>query len=180
VATILPAGLRITVIGDRAVGWPAVPDLVTARGWDYLVRVQRQTRLRTPDGIETRLHDLLTQPGQRCGLAGQVFKKQGWRSVSVVAYWRTTERDPLLLVSSLPPQWNLVNIYRQRSAIEALFRDWKTSGRQWEASQVRDVAYQRVLVVALASATVLTLCLGEAAAQTIGATVPGGPSSSIV
>jgi len=98
----------------------------------------------------------------------------------VVAYWRTTERDPLLLVSSLPPQWNLVNIYRQRSAIEALFRDWKTSGRQWEASQVRDVAYQRVLVVALASATVLTLCLGEAAAQTIGATVPGGPSSSIV
>jgi len=44
VATILPAGLCITVIGDRAFGCPAFTDLVTARGWNYLVRVQGQTR----------------------------------------------------------------------------------------------------------------------------------------
>ena len=167
VAEILPAGVRITVIGDRAFGCPAFTDLVTARGWDYLVRVQGQTRLRTPDGTETPLRELLTGAGQRQCLRGQVFKKQGWRHASVVAYWRTTCRDPLLLVSSLPAQWNLVNEYRLRSAIEALFRDWKTSGWQWESSQVRNVAHQDVLVLILALTTVMTLCLGDEAAQEI-------------
>jgi hypothetical protein len=167
VATILPAGLRITVIGDRAFGCPAFTDLVTARGWHYLVRVQGQTRLRTTDGSETPLRDLLAHPGQRRCLRGHVFKKQGWRDASVVAYWRRACLGPLLLVSSLPAQWQLVNVYRLRHAIEALFRDWKTSGWQWESSQVRVVAHQEVVVLVLALATVLTLCLGEEAVQAI-------------
>jgi len=128
VAEILPAGLRITVIGDRAFGCPAFTDRVTARGWDYLVRVQGQTRLGLPDGTEPPLRAWLTSAGHRQCLRGQVFKKQGWRHASVGAYWRTTCRDPLRLVSRLPAQWNLVNAYRWRSAMEALFRDWKTSG----------------------------------------------------
>jgi hypothetical protein len=44
-----------------------------------------------------------------------------------------------------------------------LFRDWKTSGWQWEASQVRDPQHQAVLVLAIV--TLLTRCLGEEAAQ---------------
>jgi hypothetical protein len=172
IGELLPAGVRITVIGDRAFGCPAFTDLVTARGWHYLVRVQGQTRLRTADGSETPLRDLLTQPGQRRCVRGQVFKKQGWRDASVVAYWRTTCREPLLLVSSLPPQWGLVNEYRLRSAIEALFRDWKASGWQWESSQVRDVDHQAVLVLVLALATGITLCLGEEAAQELLAEPP--------
>jgi hypothetical protein len=51
--------------------------------------------------------------------------------------------------------------------IEALFRDWKRSGWQWEASQVRDVAHHEVLVCILALTTLLTLCLGEEAAESI-------------
>jgi hypothetical protein len=157
--------VRSTVLGDRAFGGPAFTDLVPARGWDYLVRVQGQTRLRTADGTEMPLRDLRPQPGQRfCG-RGHVFKQHGWRAASVVAAWRTTCRDPLLLVRSLPAPWSLVTEYRLRSAIAALFRDGKTSGWQWEASQVRDVAHQAVLVLALA--TMLTLCLGEEAVQTI-------------
>jgi hypothetical protein len=46
-----------------------------------------------------------------------------------------------------------------------LFRDWKTSGWQWEASQVREVAHQERLLLGLAFATLLTLLLGTAAAD---------------
>jgi len=167
VTELLPAGLHVTVLADRAFGCPAFTDLVEAQGWDHLVRVQGQTRLRQSDGTEQALRDLLPQAGTRwCG-SGQVFKKQGWRALSVVAYWRSPCREPLLLVSSLAPQWDLVRQYRLRSAIEALFRDWKSSGWQWEASQVREVAHQAVLVLILALTTLLTLCLGEEAAQVI-------------
>ncbi len=167
VAMCLPPGLHVTVLADRAFGCPGFTDLVTAQGWHYLVRVQGQTRLRHADGREQALRTLLPQAGTRwCG-TGQVFKKQGWRAASVVAYWRAPCREPLLLVSSLPPQWDLVRQYRGRSAIEALFRDWKSSGWQWEASQVRTVAHHAVRVLVLALATVLTLWLGEEAAHQI-------------
>ncbi len=165
VVTILPDGLQVTVIGDRAFVCPAFTDEVTARGWDWLVRGQGQTRFRYPNGSEQSMRDILPRPGHWCRQEGQAFKKHGWRAVSVVAYWRVSCQDPLLLVSSLPARWGLVRAYRLRKAIEALFRDGKTSGWQWESSQVRDVDHQSVIVLILALATLMTCCLGEEAAQ---------------
>jgi hypothetical protein len=167
VASLLPAPVHLTVVADRAFGCPGFTDLVVAQGWQYLVRVQGQTRLRHADGSEQPIHSLLSRAGERwCG-RGAAFKKQGWRTVSVVAYWRQPCPQPLLLVSSLPACWDLVRQYRLRAAIEALFRDWKTSGWQWEASQVREVEHQAVLVLLLALATLVTLCLGEEAAAQV-------------
>jgi hypothetical protein len=125
------------------------------------VRVQGQTRVRQADRTEQAIRELLQEAGQRyCG-TGWAFKKQGWRAVSVVGYWRPGCREPLLVVSNLAAQWDIVRQYRLRSTIEAMFRDWKSSGWQWEASQVREVAHQAVLVLLLALATLMTLCLGE-------------------
>ena len=52
-----------------------------------------------------------------------------------------------------------------------MFRDWKTSGWQWEGSQVREQAHQERLLLGLAFATLLTLLLGtaRAALRTAGA-----------
>lgn len=167
VASLLPPTQVVTVVGDRAFGCPAFTDLVVAHGWDFIVRVQGQTRLQQADGSTQALHSLLAQPGSHwCG-RGQAFKKQGWRTVGVVAYWRVGCRDPLLLVTSLAAGLDIVRQYRLRSAIEALFRDFKSSGWQWEASQVREMEHQRVLVLVLALATLVTLCLGEEAAEQI-------------
>lgn len=167
VAELLPAHALVSVLADRAFGCPGFIDLITARGWQYIVRVQGQTRLRHADGTLQALNTLLKQAGTWwCG-AGWVFKKEGWRAASVVAYWRVGCDAPLLLVSNLPPSLTIVRQYRLRAAIEALFRDWKTSGFGWEQSQVRDVKHQEVLVEVLALATLLTLCLGEEAAHEI-------------
>jgi hypothetical protein len=68
-----------------------------------------------------------------------VWKKAGWRSVSVAAYWRKGCPEPLLL-SSLGPSASLVRQYRLRSAIEAMFRDDKSYGWEWEASQIVGIA----------------------------------------
>lgn len=166
-AALFPAEQPITILADRAFGCPAFCDLVVALGWDDVLRTQRQTRLRLADGREQALTALLSQPGTRWLGSGWAFKKQGWRAVSVVAYWRVGCKDPLLLVSNRAPCWALVREYRRRAAIEALFRDWKRAGWQWEASQVRDPDHQAVLLVVLALATVLTLCLGEEAAAAV-------------
>jgi hypothetical protein len=46
VAAILPDGVAVTVLADRACGCPAFTDLVVDHGWNDVVRVHGQTRLR--------------------------------------------------------------------------------------------------------------------------------------
>jgi hypothetical protein len=165
VASLLPAGLPVVVIADRAFGTPAFTDLVAHKRWDWLVRVQGQTKLRHDDGREQSLKSLLSEPGRCWTGSGQVFKKQGWRAAGVAAYWRVGCKEPLLVVSSLRRGAELVREYRRRSAIEAMFRDWKSSGWQYERSQVRDLEAHERLLVGLALATLLTLCVGEQRAE---------------
>lgn len=167
VAPMLPDGVPVVVIGDRAFGCPAFTDRVAARGWDWLVRIQGQTRFMAANSDEQSGRDWVHQPGVRICQRGQLFKKVGWRPASLVGYWRQGCHDPLLLASSLAARWGLVRMYRNRSAIEALFRDWKSSGWQWEDSQLRTLAARERLVLLLALTTVLTLCLGEEAAKAV-------------
>ncbi|MFP4439252.1 MAG: transposase [Chloroflexaceae bacterium] len=172
VATILPAGVQVTVLDDRACGCPAFTDLVQAQGWDDLVRVPDQTRLRHADGRIQELRTLLSAAGTRWYGTGHACKQQGWRPVSVVAYRRAPCRAPLLLVSRYPLSWDVVRQDRLRRAIEALVRDGKRSGWPWVARPVRDPQHQAVLVLVLAIVTLLTRCLGEEVAQACRAQPP--------
>jgi hypothetical protein len=165
VASLLPKGATVVVVADRAFGCPVFTDPVAARGWDWLVRVQGQTRFRNQLGQVQPLRQHVSAAGQRWKGRGALFKDAGWRQASAVALWGRRHREPLLVASSLPLSWDLVALYKKRAAIEALFRDWKTSGWQWEASQVTDLEHQEHLLLGLAFATLLTLALGTAAAE---------------
>lgn len=166
VAQVLPTAARVVVVADRAFGCPVFTDQVAAHGWEWLVRVQGQTRWQDAHGQVRQIAAQVRQRGDRWRGQGQVFKDAGWRTASIVALWGRSHKGPLLLVSSLPRNWELIALYRQRAAIEALFRDWKSSGWQWESSQVRDLAHQERLVLGLALATLITLVLGTQAAAT--------------
>ena len=52
IAPLLPCGVSVTWLADRAFGTPAFTDLVTAHGWHYLVRVQEHTLFRDRLGRE--------------------------------------------------------------------------------------------------------------------------------
>lgn len=174
VATLLPAGAAVVVVADRAFGCPVFTDPVAARGWDWLVRVQGQTRFRDQRGLVQPLRTQVSAAPARWKGRGALFKDAGWREASAVVLWGRAHREPLLLASSLPLSWDLVALYKKRAAIEALFRDWKSSGWQWEASQVRVLAHQERLVLILAFATLLTLLLGTTAAAAEGSVPPRG------
>jgi hypothetical protein len=164
VSELLPARARVVVLADRAFGCPVFTDQVAAKGWDWVVRVQGQTRWRDQQGRLGPIAQHLSERGQRWKGQGLVFKDAGWRQASIVGLWGQAHKGPLLLVSSLPPDWERLADYKRRAAIEALFRDWKSSGWQWEASQVRVLEHQERMLLGLAFATLLTLLLGTQAA----------------
>lgn len=174
VKELLPVGVPVIWLADRAFGTPAFTDLVTAHDWDYLVRVQGQTHYRDLQGREVALHSFVPKPDCRRKRQGQVFKKRGWRSVSVVAYWGRRHQSPLILVSSLPPRWELIALYRRRYPIEATFRHYKSAGWQWESGQVTDLEHLERLLVGMALATWFALFAGTQVANEHLALPPTG------
>lgn len=165
VSPLLPKGPQIVVVADRAFGNPAFTDRVSAHGWEWLVRVQRQTCFVDAQGRSTQLYQVLPGPNRRWRGHGKMFKKALWRECSCVCYWSRSHREPLLLASSLSADWDLIALYRCRGAIETLFRDWKSYGWNWEASQVRDLSHHERLLIGMAWATLVVLCLGNQVAQ---------------
>lgn len=165
VELILPVRIPVIWLADRAFGCPAFTDLVTAKGWHYVARVQGHTRYRDCMGRETPLAALVPTIGSRAKGSGQVFKKRGWRTASVVIHWGHRHETPLCLVSDLAPNWLLLAWYRRRYAIEATFRDYKSHGWHWEQGQVRDLEHIQKLLVGMALATWIALMVGTQVAQ---------------
>jgi hypothetical protein len=154
-ATLIPADLAVVVTADRAFDVAAFVDRVAAHGWHWLVRTKLSSQLqfRAHDGQVARL-------GARFQARGWVFKAAQWRAASVVAVWAPMQPAPLAVLSDLPPHWRLVAQYRQRFWCEAGFRTDKSHGWHWEQCQVRGVVHHDRLLLAMAWATLLVLCVG--------------------
>jgi hypothetical protein len=171
VAALLPAGARVLVLADRAYGVPAFLDRLDAYGWDWVVRLTTtgSHRLRDERGREHELKavvaERLARRGQRFRLRGELFKDAGWRPVNVVGLWGHGHQESLVVVTSREPRWAVVRRYERRFWIEPGFRADKAKGWQWEASQVQGVARHARLLLGMAWATLIALCLGAAEAD---------------
>jgi hypothetical protein len=171
VARLLPPGLPVVVTADRAYDVPAFVDRVAAHGWHWVVRCKANGagRFRDHLGREHGLRELLRRglpaPGRRWKARGAAFKDAGWRAVSVVGVWGRGQREPLAVLSDLPARWRLLRLYERRFWIEPGFRADKRKGWQWEESQVQGLAHHERLLLALAWASLVALCLGAQAAE---------------
>jgi len=160
VAAVVPPETRVVLMTDRGLGWPSVVDQCRRVGWSFLLRVQRQTRARTPDGHIQAIGDLAPRPGTRWLGTGCAFQDAGWRDVNVVAVWRRGTDQPWLLVTDLPPTRQRCTDYRHRMDEEASFRDDKSSGFDWDHSRVRQPAHMERLLLVLQLAVCFVLAQG--------------------
>jgi hypothetical protein len=171
VAGLLPPGVAVVVVADRAYDIAPFVDRLQARGWHWVLRAKADSALRFRDyrGRECALRDLARQrlrgPGSRWRARGQVFKKAGWRTASVVGVWAPGTRERLVVLTDLRPRWAVLRLYDRRFWIEPGFRTDKTHGWQWESSQVQGVAHHARLLLAMAWASLLMLALGVTEAQ---------------
>lgn len=181
-ASALPAGLAVVVVADRAYDVPAFVDRVAARGWHWAVRAKAKGTLRFLDhqGHTHALADLLRQrlhQGGRWKARGRVFQAAGWRDASVVGLWAPSATEPLVVLSDLPCHWEVLLPYGQRFWTEPGFRNDKSRGWQWEASQVQGLGHHQRLLLAMAWAALVTLCLGVQQAKERLAALAAQPAS---
>ena len=170
-AALLPAGITVWVVADRAYAVAPLLDRLTARGWHWVIRITTtgSHRFRDAHGREWALKEWLARrvaaPGQQWKGHGAVLKGAGWRRVGLVASWARGEREPLVVITDGMARWQALDRYGRRFWIEPGFRSDKTHGWQWEESQVQGLAHHAVLLVAMAWASLLALCLGVAEAR---------------
>ena len=176
-ARLLPDGLTVIMTADRAFDIPPFVERIAARGWHWVIRLKAEGANRFLDhqGREHSLKALIRRhvaaPGQRWKARGRIFKGAGWCEARVIAIWAPGAQERLVVITDLPPRWEVLRHYDRRFWIEVGFRTDKSSGWQWEANQVTDLDRQRRLLVAMAWATLLVLCLGLAEARTCLAAV---------
>lgn len=180
VQEMLPPQLRdhVLLIGDRAYGVPRMLDILAALGWNWLLRVQGQVKVRLSDGQCCALRALVPKPGtdwtsgfsRRASIETEqaepveVFKGAGWRRSQVVAVWTKGEAEPWLLITSLTATIARITEYAGRWAIERLFLAWKSHGWDIEASGLGDAQRLGRLLTAIALATLWRLAVGVAVA----------------
>jgi hypothetical protein len=164
-AACLPERAEVTLLADRGLAWPRVVDACRASGWHFVIRLQGQTRVRTPDGRECSAAELAPRPGAGWHGAAEVFKKSGWRACAVAACWVRDQAGPWLLVSDRDDGAQLFARYAKRTWTEELFRDEKSAGFHWERSHVTDPEHAGRLVLLIALATYLALALGSRVIQ---------------
>lgn len=164
-AACVPAGAEVTLLADRGLAWPQVVDACRELGWHFVIRLQGQTRVRTPDGRECSAAELAPHPGASWRGEALVFKKSGWRAGAVAACWLRDCDGPWLLVSDRDDGPRLFRRYAKRVWTEELFKDEKSSGFHWERSHVTDPEHAARLVLLIALATYLALALGSRVVQ---------------
>ena len=166
VAALLPSGVDVIVVADRAYEVPAFVDRIAALGWHWIVRAKTKASTRFLDyrGHQQSLASVLNrhvpEPGRRWKAQGWVFKDAGWRKVSVVAIWGLSWNEPLAVLTDLRPTWEVLALFDRRFWVEPSFRDDKSRGWQWENCQVKGLEHHQRLLLLMAAATLVTLCLG--------------------
>ncbi len=172
---MLPPELRDHVLlsADRAYGVPRMLDILTALGWNWLLRVQGRTMIRLRNGTCCPLRTLVPKPGTQwtSGFSSKeaseemeseaigVFKAAGWRGSQVVAVWAEGQAEPWLLLTSLPATQARLAEYAQRWAIERLYLGWKSHGWDIEASGIHDAQQLGRLLTGIALATLWRLAI---------------------
>ena len=160
-ARSVPDDCKVTLLADRGLSWPVVLDCCVALGWHYVLRLQRDTRVRFPDGTTKSAWALACRRGSRWfGTGVGVFKKAGWRGANLAATWERGCKEPWLLVTDLPATFMRCRNYCKRAWCEQLHRDEKSHGFNWHLSRVRDPSHAGRLVLVMALATLLCLSLG--------------------
>ena len=148
VAALLPEGARVTLMGDRFYGSPALIDWCRAKGWGWRLRC-KQDLLVFQDGGETTLAECFAR-GEHMLNDVELTEKRARTNIAMLH--EEGHPEPWIIALSDPPTTWRAYDYGLRWGIEAMFSDYKTRGFNLEDSQIErtDRLDRLVMVLSLA------------------------------
>ena len=163
---LIPPHRAVIFLGDGEFDGPELLADVRAAGWHFVCRTAKNALLCEADwpGEAFSLSDLMADgllcPGETIELTDLLFTAQGLGPVLVAAVWERSQKEPLLLVSSLDFLDEARAWYKKRFGIETFFSDQKSRGFYLCHSHLRDPARLCRLLIATCLAYYWLVCLG--------------------
>jgi hypothetical protein len=138
VTSLLPPGVRVSLVGDCEFGNPLLIEYVQYWGWDYALRQPGDNLVMLRGtGQWQRLDSLLLDKGQLLWIGNVVLTRASSHPTHLVLFWKRDEKKPWLLATNLLDPRATLRLYRRRMWIEEMFGDMKKHGFDLEASHLR-------------------------------------------
>ena len=164
----VPADWLVLVTADRGLYARWLFQRIVTLGWHPFLRIQQGGSFR-PVG-QTRFRPLtraVPTIGRCYGAVVDCFSTDAARlRCTLVACWDAGHTDPWLIVTDLPVREAEARWYGLRIWIEAMFKDLKRDGWQWQATRMEDPGRAERLWLALAVASIWVVSVGGAADAT--------------
>jgi hypothetical protein len=148
---------EIVVIGDREFRSVELAYWLKTKKVFFALRLKKDTYVRPSGGSYKRLIDLGLAPGMKLFDSEVNYtKKKGFGTFCLAAYWKrkyrgSSEKEGWYILTNLNAIDDVIQVYKARSGIEALFKDCKTGGYNLEGTKASTERLNRlVLLIAMA------------------------------
>ena len=138
VATLLPPGAAVLLIGDAAFGSAPLLRWLDQQGWQYVLRLNGRVQVRPHPAAAWIAFRRLARRGERHWRPGWFSIEKQPVQANLVAYWQASAAAPWLLITNLPTCAQAVRQYGRRMWTEETFGDLKGHGFHLDQSHLRD------------------------------------------
>jgi len=169
---VLPEGVAVTIVADRAFGDQKLYDMLTHQlGFGYVIRFRGNINVTDANGETRPASEWVGQGGRARTLRGAMVTDDGYRVETVVCVHAKDMKEPWCLAASDPKAGarTLIKRYGKRWGIECGFRDTKDIryGMGMYSVHIRSTARRDRLWLLNAFAVALLTLLG-AAGESLG------------
>ena len=148
---------EMVVIGDREFHSIRLADWLSDQNVLFALRQKRNTYIRQLEGDYQQLKQLGLKPGTSLFFQeAEVTKEKGFGRFNLAGYWKRKYRGKVsdegwFILTNLPTLEKVLEVYRARMGIEAMFKDCKTGGYNLEGSKASEQRLSSlVLLIAIA------------------------------
>ncbi|MDJ0726777.1 MAG: IS4 family transposase [Prochloraceae cyanobacterium] len=135
---------KIVVIGDREFRSTALASWLGKKKVGYIFRLNKTTKIKPKYQKYQALKDLQIKPGDRIIYPRSLVTEENLKDrFNVVIYWKRKYKnqqnpEPWYLITNLQNKDEVIKLYSQRMAIEAMFRDYKKGGYNLEGTKANE------------------------------------------
>jgi hypothetical protein len=126
---LIPAGIRVSLVGDCEFGHTAVLEAMQEWRWDYALRQSGHLLVQLPGSADwVRLDSLISQRGDWRFLPRVKLTAAHGIDTNLMLCWDKRYKEPWLLATNLTRPRPALRLYHRRAWIENMFGDLKDNG----------------------------------------------------
>ena len=156
---ILPRNCRAIFLGDGEFDGIEFQAALQSLGLQYVCRTAKNAQL-YEDDLLFSFSDLGLRPGDQISIPNVRFTHEGYRPLTVIAWWERGYVEPIFLVTNFELCGEACYWYQKRFQIETFFSDEKSRGFHLHKSHLSDPERLSTLMIAACLAYMWIVYLG--------------------